>query len=321
MFVVATGTYLPPSRPNTDHAGAAGSPDNEWPTRCVAGPEDHPASMSALALRAALASARIDAGELALVAYTGRARDYLPSWSVATEVMKLVGAPPSCVGLDLSLGCAALPAALELARGWLEVPRRRYAAVIDAERSTGAIDRVDPTSARLWGHGDGAAALIASDEPSRSGASLEYVGAAFASHATYNDLLMPPHGGTRSPRAERGEQQLVLRLDATPAADVFGIHSRLYERAWEELRARTGVSAIDHVICSQLSPAWVERTVARFHRPRPKSVVNTGRIAGHVGGADLILGLDAVLRSGPGTCSVLAAGTAPFATALALFRA
>jgi 3-oxoacyl-[acyl-carrier-protein] synthase III len=321
MFVLAIGGYLPPTRANTDHVGGKGTPDNMWPVRCVAGPDDHPANMSARALQAALANAGVDPRELALVVYTGRARDYLASWSVATEVMALVGAPASCVGLDLALGCATLPAALPLARGWLTVPGRKYVAIVDAERWSVSIDRTDPASERMWAYGDGAAAMIVAATPSGHTPLAEWIGSSFATHAAYNSSLIPEFGGTVRPYAESAELQLRLRLDSTPPMDMFGIQSQLYEDALADLRVQTGFTAVDHVVCSQLSPAWVERMVMRLHRPRPASIVNTGRCTGHLGGVDLFLGLDALARAGQLRGTIIAAGTAPYATALALFRA
>jgi len=54
---------------------------------------------------------------IGLVLFAGVSRDYLPSWSVATEVMRPHGMGGSCVGLDVTIGRLGSLAALELAHG------------------------------------------------------------------------------------------------------------------------------------------------------------------------------------------------------------
>ncbi|HEY4055515.1 MAG TPA: hypothetical protein VGM39_02865 [Kofleriaceae bacterium] len=313
MQLLSTSVYLPPSQLND-------AADNMWAQRAVALVDDHPANMAARALTNALASAGVEASELALVVYCGRARDYLPGWSVANEVMHSVGASRRCVGLDLAMGCATLPAALEVAHGWLATPGRRYAAIIDAERWNEAIDRTDPASQRMWAYGDGAGAVVVASDASNRTGFARYIASAFAGRASNNAFLRPEYGGTRRPYAEHAEQQLRLTLDGTLAVDVFSTYTELYEAALADLAAHAEFSPPQHVVCTQLSPAWVTRMISRFHTPRPRSVVVTGNGAGHVGGVDLLLGLDSLVRRGDAQGHVLLAGTAPFVTALALLR-
>ncbi|CAN5849064.1 hypothetical protein BH11MYX2_BH11MYX2_20720 [soil metagenome] len=311
MFVIGVGKYLPAAVVVAD-AGTT------WERRCVALADDHPGNMASRAVAGALDDAAVTPQELDLVVYTGRARDYLPSWSVATEVTRELGATSRCVGIDMNMGCASLPAALELARAWLTVPGRRYAAIVDVELCSASIDRVSPESQRLWAYGDGAGAIIVASDP--KGVALEILGSAFRTHAGYNAMLMPPYGGTRAPHAPDAASQLALRLDGTGAVDVFGVYMGLYEAALAELVQHHPGIAPMHVVCTQLSPAWVTKIVPRFHKPRPKTVVNTGVAAGHIGGVDLFLGLEALRLTASASGDVVIAGTAPYVTSLALAR-
>ena len=101
---------------STADARAAGvdlSDYGGWPVYCRAAPDDHPSTMATRTLRACLDRAGVAPAELDLVIYAGVSRDFLASWSVATEVVRGVGA--SCVGLDITLGCLGLLTGVDVA--------------------------------------------------------------------------------------------------------------------------------------------------------------------------------------------------------------
>src|SRR5688500_15141814 len=94
------GIDLPPARPTRDlivEAGGDPAVYESWRQIRVAGEDDHPSDMATRALDRALAEAGVPASALRLVVSSGVSRDYVPSWSLATEVMRRVGAPTSCL--------------------------------------------------------------------------------------------------------------------------------------------------------------------------------------------------------------------------------
>src|SRR5688572_10386596 len=112
-------TQIPKAISSTAAAVAAGidvSGFRGWPVYSVAAEDEHPSVLGAAALQTALERAGVRGSELDLILFTGVSRDYLPSWSVATEIAGVVGA--TCPGLDITLGCLGLLMGLEIARGW-----------------------------------------------------------------------------------------------------------------------------------------------------------------------------------------------------------
>ena len=93
-------------------AGQDPSAYQGWANCCHALAEDHPSTMGTTALRRALEDAKVEPAELKLVLFAGMSRDYLPSWSVATEIMKACGTGGHCMGLDMTAGCLGALSAL-----------------------------------------------------------------------------------------------------------------------------------------------------------------------------------------------------------------
>ena len=107
LSILGTGVYLPPARAVREvvlEAGQDPSAYQGWANCCHALAEDHPSTMGTTALRRALEDAKVEPAELKLVLFAGMSRDYLPSWSVATEIMKACGTGGHCMGLDMTAG-------------------------------------------------------------------------------------------------------------------------------------------------------------------------------------------------------------------------
>ena len=100
LSILGTGIYLPPAHPVREVAAAAGADVSNyqgWPNVCHALEDDHPSTMGIVALKAAMAEAGVAPEELRLVLFAGISRDYLPSFSVATEIMQACGAQGHCL--------------------------------------------------------------------------------------------------------------------------------------------------------------------------------------------------------------------------------
>jgi 3-oxoacyl-[acyl-carrier-protein] synthase III len=312
LSLVGLGFDLPPAVDVVALAAAKGvdtSGYESWRNAChVRSDQDHPSTMGATALDRALSDAGLPVSSLDLVIFTGISRDYVPSWSVATEIMRLLGAPPTCLGLDLTLGCAATLSGLDLARGWLAQRGSGYAAVVAAERWSYTVDPVRPES-RTWAWADGAAAVVAgAGAPSGF---ADFLGAEFTTHASYNGHVLIQYGGTRYPAAPAGVDALTRVVSSRPRDEIRETYARCYTTAYDRLARRVGVRG-KRLVCNQISPRIV-RMVADGLGIGEDQVVLTGHEFGHLGAADILVGLQQLRDSGQLDCPIVLGSSTPYA--------
>jgi 3-oxoacyl-[acyl-carrier-protein] synthase-3 len=309
LAVLGLGVYLPPTVSVPEWAAAHGAEVHDfkgWARACHAGPDDHPSTMGAKALRVALDRAGVGAGELRLVVYSGASRDYVPSWSVASELMHLCGASDACVGLDMTAGCLATVAALDLAQGWLAVHGGGVAAVVAAERWSQTIDYADPTTVNLWGYGDSAAAVVVGAGVNHA-SRVDFLGAEFRSAAANNGHVFVPYGGTRVPVAPPGVDPFARQVSDRPKEQVLESYRRGYRDAYDALRKRFDLEPA-RLVCNQTSPSMVAM-IADVLAMEGREVV-TGHDFGHLGGPDVVVGLDRVIEGGDGEVILMGASAA-----------
>ncbi len=294
LRVLGIGLHLPEAvrvRDDAARRGADVSDYRGWERACRAGDDEHPSTMGASALGRALASSGVAPADVRLVVFTGASRDYVPSWSVATEVMRLCGLSDRCIGLDLAAGCLATLAALDLAHGWLAAHGGGCAAVVAAERWSQTIDVRDPTTMTLWAYGDSAGALVVGRDVDHPPV-VDFLGAEFRSAAANNGHVMIPYGGTREPQAPPGVDPYARRVSDRPKQELTASYRRGYSDALAALKARFGREPV-RLLCNQMSPALVGMlTDATGMDGR---VVRTGDRTGHLGGTDIIVGLDTLV--------------------------
>ena len=313
LSVLGTGTYLPQSRPVREvvsEAGADSSVYEGWLKTCQAKDEDHPSTMGAAALRAALADAGVDPSELKLVLFAGMSRDYPASWSVAMEIMKDCGAPDSCLGLDMTVGCLGSLNALDMAQGWLAVHGGGVAAVVAAERWTYTVDYASIENYGLWGHGDGAgAAVVSLDTPHE--AKAKFGGAEFVTQSDLNGMVLVEYGGTRNPIAPPGVAPYQRKLMLKDRGDIRKRSSKGYLGSYNALKARLNCDP-HRAIMNQTSKLFMQLIAQVIDIPIENFVL-TGDDTGHVGSADVFIGLDHVLKNGGVDEPYLMAGSTPYA--------
>lgn len=319
LSILGIGAMLPPARPVLELVRAAGG-DVEgyggWERACVADDSTHPADLATAALAAALEDARVDIGELRIVISVGVSRDYPPSWSVATEALKRLGAPPTTLGFDMTIGCLGALVALDMLSGWLAVTGGA-AAIVAAERWSQTIDRSSTQSRALWGHADGASAMIVTpgEDPRRRAV---FAGAVFRSHPDFNDLVLVKHGGTRFPFPPPGAVvQRELRTDVAPS-DVFRTYQQNYEATFAAFRERFGVAPV-RLVCNQISPNMVQM-IAGAAGVSLSHTSQLGHTTGHVGSSDLALGLRDLHGRGELDGPVALAASTPFACGVGLVK-
>lgn len=313
LSILGTGLYLPPARPVREVARNAGAdPTNfkGWENVCHALPDDHPSTMGTTALRAALAQAGVSAQELKLVIYAGISRDYLPSYSVATEIMGACGAPGHCLGLDITIGCLGALSALDMAQGWLGTRGGGVAAIVVAERWSYTVDHSSTASMGLWAHGDGAGACVVSLDTPHAPRAL-FRGAEFTTQSDLNGTVLVKYGGTRFPVAPPGCNPAERLFMGTSRTDIRERYAQGYASSAQALRARFGVHP-NRVICNQTATLFLELIAQVIGIPLQNFLV-TGHETGHVGSVDLLIGLDRLLRSGRIEEPYLLAGSTPYA--------
>jgi 3-oxoacyl-[acyl-carrier-protein] synthase III len=317
LSVLGVGLYLPPTVSVPEWAADHGAQVGEfkgWLRACHAAPDDHPSSMGAQALGTALERAGVTAADLRLVVYAGASRDYVPSWSVSSEIMHRCGAPDTCLGLDMTAGCLATVAALDLVQGWLAVHGAGHAAVVAAERWSESIDYADPGTVNLWGYGDSAAAIVVGcrvAQPSR----IDFLGAEFRSAAGNNGHVFIPYGGTRVPVAPPGADPHARQVSDRPKEQILDSYRRGYRGAHDGLRQRFDLQAT-RLVCNQTSPAMVAMIETALGM-EGRAVV-TGHDFGHLGGPDVIVGLDRLLESDDDEDVVLMGASAAYGFGIGL---
>lgn len=298
LDILGVGVALPPARLVAElvrEAGGDPAVHTGWERACVATERDHPSTLSRVALSNALTQAGIEGAQLDLVIAAGVSRDYPASWSTATDVMSEVGASGQCVGFDLTVGCAGTLVALNTAIGWLREMGGGYAAIVAAERWSETIDRKNAGERALWAHADGGGALVVAVD--RPGLPLaRFHGAAFTSNARYNGLVRIKYGGTRFPRAPADEPSSGRTLTPISSGELAGAYERGYSEACEKMLQRSHVP-FGRVICNQISPTIVS-LIGKAAGVEDDLVVRTGHEFGHLGGADVIVGLQRLSDAG-----------------------
>ncbi|HTE56549.1 MAG TPA: hypothetical protein VK698_37105 [Kofleriaceae bacterium] len=308
--ILGLASWVAESRSTTEEAIAAGvdvADYRGWKQRSVAPDERHPSDLAAEVLERALRRAGVSADELDLVLYTGVSRDYLPSWSMATEIAHRIGA--SCAGIDMTLGCLGILMGLEVARGWLQDPRRRAIAVVTAEKWAHTVDRTDLRLTAIWAHSDGAAAVVVGREGTPRSLA-RFRGVSVVSRPEMNGYVLVKYGGTRHPVAPAGCDPFSRSIRADPKRELFARYIADYERVIRDASAELDVP-VERVVCNQVSPGVVSELEKRLGLAA-QSIPRTGERHGHVGGADLVLGLEELLERGACAGPVLLASSCPF---------
>ena len=313
LSILGTGIYLPPAHPVREVAAAAGADVSNyqgWPNVCHALEDDHPSTMGIVALKAAMAEAGVAPEELRLVLFAGISRDYLPSFSVATEIMQACGAQGHCLGLDMTIGCLGALSALDMAQGWLNTHGGGVAAIVTAERWSYTVDHGSVPSMGLWAHGDGASAAVVAAGTSHPAKAL-FRGAEFTTQSELNGLVLVKYGGTRHPMAPEGAHPGERLFMGSSRADIRERYAYGYSSSLEAMKKRFDVMP-ERVIINQTSALFLQLIAQVIGIPIEHFLL-TGPETGHVGSADLLIGLDRMLKSGPFHEPYLLASSTPYA--------
>ncbi len=297
LSVLGVGLHLPPAQPVVDVVRKHGGDTSDykgWENVRLAREGEHPSTMGASALKQALERSGVAPEQLKFVIFTGLSRDYVPSWGVAIEIMRLCGAPGTCFGLDITAGCVATLSALDLLQGWLPMQGGGYAAVIASERWSHTVDYTDKSVSGLWSYGDSAGALVVGlDVPKRP--ICNFLGAEFRTAPDFNGQVIIRYGGTREPQAPPGVNPHKRELGERVKKDVTGAYRIGYKSAYDALKAHFDVKP-GRLICNQSTPNIVAMLAELFDLQGRG--LSTGHGTGHLGGVDVLVGLNQLNETG-----------------------
>jgi 3-oxoacyl-[acyl-carrier-protein] synthase-3 len=256
--------------------------------------DEHPADFCVRAAARALAALGATADDVGLVIAAGCSREYLPSWSIAIEVIGRLGARRA-LGYDLGLGCAAALLAVDQAarRPPMAAP---LTLVVSAERWSHTLSNEVPFPLALLAHADGGAAGVLG-----AGSGLHIGPLHGIATPEYNDFVQIPAGGTRHPASletVRSGQHFRTARRAAPEelrAHYVQGYSRVITKACGDLGVPP--AALDVLVINQVRRQIRESVRAALSLGEGVMIDTYPRL-GHLGGADLFLGLAQAQRKG-----------------------
>ncbi|MFE3073640.1 3-oxoacyl-ACP synthase III family protein [Streptomyces sp. NPDC059247] len=283
--VLGTGSHLPPTVRTNDQVAAATGVSAAWirdrtgvRERHVAAPDEASSDLAAVAVRRALASAGIDAGQLGLLVCATSTPDELGP-STGCRVQGLVGAS-AAVALDVSAACSGWLFAAKVAHDWLrqESPPG-YAAVVGVETYSKFLDPADRGTSVLFA--DGAAAAVLGPVPPPGGFSDFRLG----SDGTLADLVLIPAGGSRRPADVRSLADGGHRIHMD-GREISRFIRATFPRLVHEALDRNGLRLgdLDRIIAHQPNPVLL-RGLGEELGLGPDRLVVVGDEAGNIGAA------------------------------------
>lgn len=295
--VIGTGAYVPERVLTNRELEAMVDTSDDWITtrtgireRRVAAANEAASDLATRAAQAALADAKLAAGDIDLVIVATATAD-MPFPSTACFVMKSLGIP-SGVGFDVSAACSGFLYALDAARAMLESGRYKRALVIGAEKMTSLLNWQDRSTCVLFGDGAGAAVL-----ERREGAG-GILSTYLMGDPSQTDLLNVPAGGSRAPVTPEvlASHKNTIHMEGR---EVFKLAVHKMLSAVENALALAGKkeSELALLIPHQANLRIIEAIAERVKLPREKIFVNLQKY-GNMSAATTIVALDEARRGG-----------------------
>ncbi|MFE3000919.1 hypothetical protein ACFXG4_38775 [Nocardia sp. NPDC059246] len=218
--------------------------------------------------------------------------------------------------LDINCGCLATLWSLSLMQGWLAASGGGYAAIVSGERLSDTVDRSDNSAQNLWGYGDGGSAIIVG-VGTGSPALWNLASTGFSSHAEFAGILRVEYGGTRNPVLPAGATNY-RRFAPIPLSEVRAVYVNGYQDAFTTAQKSTTTVA-ERLVCNQVSPNFTP-VIAEAAGIPMEHVIVTGEDAGHVGSADIGIGLRKLLDTEGATVPLALGASTPFAFGAAILE-
>jgi 3-oxoacyl-[acyl-carrier-protein] synthase III len=302
--ILSIGWYVPAGRRDRDSIaqtyGIASSALEQFGLMChtVAAEGDHPSTMAAHAVRAALSAGDLTEKDIDLLIFSGLTRDYPAPWVAAFGVLHELGAVQAA-GFDLSNRCPAVSDAIWLASTLVRAGSHENVVVCAGDRYDyliGPPRKIEQVSDAAFSAGAGAVVVTRS-------ARNEI--AAFA-HLTNDDLslheqLCPKAGGTRHPLDVSAIEHDMHRMQSTmrvsQAARLKQYMQSVDRHNITAVCQKANFDEVDFVICAPLD-AKAQLAILAEIGIGPEKTLFTVPQLGHMGGADTIVCLGLAVATG-----------------------
>jgi len=234
--------------------------------RRIAGADEACSDLAVKAANAALADAKIKAGDIDLLIVATASPD-TPLPSTACYVQHKLGVPGHATCFDIAAACSGFLYALEIAYGQLLTNRYKRALIIGAEKLSTVTDWTDRTTCVLFGDAAGAAVLIKVDQPG-----IGILGSDLGADGEFADNLYIPAGGSKRPADAQSvaEHAHCIRMNGR---EVFKSAVRVMETVAREMMEQHNLSPdqIDLVIPHQANIRIISTVTATPPPPPSRS--------------------------------------------------
>ena len=284
--IIGTGSEVPSKIVTNDDLSKIVETSDEWiktrtgiRERRVSDEGTATSDLAVIAAERALASAKMEAGELDLIIVATCSPDTLFP-SVSCIIQDKIKAKKAAA-FDLSAACSGFNFALSCGTAYIESGAFKNVLVVGADTLTKYLDWTDRQTCVLFG--DGAGAVVLQSTKDDCGVLANYIKA----KGEGGRSLVMPGGGTRDPEEKNGR---FIRMDGK---EVFKFAVRaLEESVIEVLRsANMSIDDMDLLIPHQANLRIIEHVNKKFNLPEKKVYVNLMKY-GNTSAASVPLALD-----------------------------
>lgn len=253
--------------------------------------DEHPSDFSVKSAKMAMQLAGVQPGDIGRVIYTGVSRDYLPSWSMALEIIGRLKLP-NAVGFDLTMGCVSTLMALELSTAMNSNGRGPFVLICAAERWSHTISRKVPFSIGALAHADGGASCLVGP-----GASNKFGSLSGLTIPELNAHIYIPAGGTQEPFSEKALRGLRhYRQKGTPAdLNIVDLYIKSYIDVIEKgLKINAALMKDFQFLITNQVRSEMRMKIAQSLKIDSKHYPSTYETLGHLGSADVLVSLEKI---------------------------
>jgi 3-oxoacyl-[acyl-carrier-protein] synthase-3 len=281
IFIRSTGSYLPEKVLTNKCLEEMVDTTDEWilsrtgiKERRIAADDECTSDLGVKAAQKALSDANILIDEIDLIIVATLSPDYIFP-STACIIQKKIGA--TCPAFDIGAACSGLLFALSTAKSFISSGQYKNVLVIAAEKVSSFIDYTDRGTCVLFG--DGASAIILSDEPGLKG-SIEVGEIILGSDGKMHGSLEIPAGGCVFPASSTSieKKSHFLQMDG---GVVFKHAIQRMTGSIKECLEKSGLREedVDYFIPHQANDRIINALLKRFSIGAErvhKSLENTG---------------------------------------------
>ena len=274
-------------------------------TKCIASRDDeHPSDFCYQASLDALKKLNLNKDDIGLVIYTGVSKDYLPSWTMAIEIIRRLNLK-NAIGFDLTLGCVSSLIALKQQNPSNKNP---FILICAAERWAHTLSEKVNFSIGTLAHADGGSACIIGPSANNRFGNLQG-----QTYPELNSYIFTPAGGTKEPFSEESlKNNRHFRQRGTADINIVDHYISSYDNVVNGCLRANSLKRDDpqYYIINQVRDSMRSQILAKLGIALEKSPYTYGQL-GHLGSADLFISLDRVLASVKSGNSIMASSSTP----------